>query len=69
MKNKISNTVNHVRTESTTGSVPLKKGDLKIPQKFTGKYLCWGFFFSKLAGVKPATFSKTDPGTGDFGKR
>ena len=36
----------------------MKKGILKNFAKFTGKHLCQGLFFSKVAGLRPATLLK-----------
>ena len=35
-----------------------KKGVYKNLSKFTGKYLCQGFFFKKVAGLRPGTLLK-----------
>ena len=35
-----------------------QKPVLKYFAKFTGRYLCWSFFFKKVAGLTPATFLK-----------
>ena len=35
-----------------------KKGVLRNFTKFTGKHLCQGLFFNKVAGLRPATSSK-----------
>ena len=40
-----------------------KKGVLRNFTKFTGKQLCQGLFFNKVAGLKP---DKRDSGTGVF---
>ena len=36
----------------------VKKGVLENFSKFTGKHLCQGLFFNKVAGLRPATLSK-----------
>ena len=36
----------------------MKKGVLRNFTKFTGKYLCQGLFFNKVAGLRPATLLK-----------
>ena len=35
-----------------------EKGVLRIFAKFTGKHLCQGLFFNKVAGLRPATLLK-----------
>ena len=35
-----------------------KKGVLRNFAKFTGKHLCQGLFFNKVAGLRPATLLK-----------
>ena len=44
--------------EAATGSVLLKKVVLRNFEKFTGKRLCQSLFFSKVAGLRPATLLK-----------
>ena len=36
----------------------MKKNFLRNFAKFTGKHLCQGLFFSKVAGLRPTTLSK-----------
>ena len=38
-----------------------KKGVLRNFVKFTGKHLCQGLFFNKVAGLRPATLFKKRP--------
>ena len=38
-----------------------KKGVLRNFTKFTGKHLCQGLFFNKVAGLRPATLLKKRP--------
>ena len=38
----------------------MKKGVLKNFAKFTGKHLCWSFFFNKTAGRRSVTLSKKE---------
>ena len=40
---------------SSRPEVFCKKGVLRNFAKFTGKYLCQGLFFNKVAGLRPAT--------------
>ena len=42
-----------VRTRSTRPDVFCKVGVLRNFSKFTGKHLCQGFFFNKVAGLRP----------------
>ena len=44
---------------SSRPEVFCKKGILKNFTKFTGKHLCQSLFFNKVAGLRPATLSKT----------
>ena len=44
----------------------LKIDFLKNFAKFTGKHLPQIVFFNKVAGPRPATLLKIDPGTGVF---
>ena len=44
----------------------MKIGGLRNFTKFTGKHLCQSLFFNKVAGLRPATLFKKDPGTGVF---
>ena len=39
----------------------MKNSILKNFSKFTGKDLCQGLFFNKVAGLRPATFLKKRP--------
>ena len=43
-----------------------KKGVLENFAKFTGKHLCQGLFFNKVAGLRPTTLLKRDSRTGVF---
>ena len=43
--------------EAATGGVP-QKGFCKHFKIFTGKHLCWGLFFNKVAGHQPCKFIK-----------
>ena len=43
-----------------------KKGVLRNFIKFTEKHLCQSLFVNKVAGLRPATLSKRDSGTGIF---
>ena len=43
-----------------------KKVVLENFLKFSGKYQFQGFFFNKVAGLRPATLLKRDSGTGAF---
>ena len=44
--------------EAATGGVP-QKGFCKHFKIFTGKHLCWGLFFNKVAGHHSCNFIKT----------
>ena len=44
----------------------MKKAVLRNFGKLTGKHLCQGLFFNKVAGLRPATLLKKDSGTGAF---
>ena len=44
----------------------IKKGVLKTFAKFTEKHLCHNLVFNKVAGLRPGTFVKRDPGTSAF---
>ena len=39
----------------------MKKDVFKNFASFTGKYLCWSFFFNKVAGQDPASSLKETP--------
>ena len=39
----------------------LRKGELRNFAKFTGKHLCQGLIFNKVAGFRPATLFKKRP--------
>ena len=41
----------------------MKKAILKNFSKFTGKHLCWSFFFNKVADLRPATLLKKETPT------
>ena len=43
---------------SSCPEVFCKRGVIKNFAKFTGKYLCQSLFFSKVAGLRPATLLK-----------
>ena len=43
------------KKEFFTFSTPVKKGVLKNFSKFTGKHMCQGLFFNKVAGLRTAT--------------
>ena len=45
-------------SEAATGGVP-QKVFFKHFNIFTGKHLCWGLFFNKVAGHQPCDFIKT----------
>ena len=45
-------------TEAVVQRCSVKKGVLKNFGKFTGKHLCQGAFFNKIAGMSPATLLK-----------
>ena len=51
---------------SSRPEVFCKKGIPKNFPKFTGKHLCQSLFFTKVAGLTPATLLKRDSGTGVF---
>ena len=51
---------------SSHGRCSVLRGVLKIFAKFTGKHLCQSLFLNKFAGLRPATLSKRDSGTGVF---
>ena len=42
------------------------KGVLENFTKFTGKHLCWGLFFNKVAGLGPESLLKKHSNTGAF---
>ena len=44
----------------------LKKGVLRNFAKSTGKHICQGLFFNKVAGLRPATLVEKELGTGVF---
>ena len=44
--------------EAVAQRCSVKKMSLKNLQKFTGKYLCWGLFFNKVAVLRSAILSK-----------
>ena len=48
--------VDHFRSSHWACSVG--KGVLRNFAKFTGKHLCQGLFFNKVAGLRPATLLK-----------
>ena len=43
-----------------------KKGVLRNFAKFTGKNVCQGLFFNKVAGLRPAVLFRRVSGTGVF---
>ena len=49
------------KTRSSRLEVICRKSALKNFTKFTGKQLCWGLFFDKVAGRKPPTLFKKTP--------
>ena len=46
-------------SEAATGGVPQKVFFFKHFKIFTGKHLCWGLFFNKVAGHQSSNFIKT----------
>ena len=55
---------NAVQKQSPRGV--LQKGVLRDSANFIGKHLRQSFFFNKSAGLRPATYLKSDSGTGVF---
>ena len=45
-------------TNSSHRRWSVRKGVLRNFAKFTGKHLCQGLFFNKVAGLRPATLFK-----------
>ena len=45
-------------TRSSHQRCSVRKGVLRYFAKFTGKHLCQGLFFNKVAGLRPATLLK-----------
>ena len=53
---------NFALLRSSRAQMFFKTGVLKDFVKFTGKKQCQSLFFNKVAGLRPATFLKTDSG-------
>ena len=53
-----SQSLNAIKQRSSRPEVFCKNGVLRNFAKFTGKHLCQSFFFSKTAGLRPATLLK-----------
>ena len=51
---------------SSRPEVFCKNGALRNFTTFTGKHLCQGLFFNKVAGFRPELYQKRDLGTGVF---
>ena len=54
----IWNWVIFLQYQKQSPDVFCKKGVLRNFSKFTGKHLCQGLFFNKVAGLRPATILK-----------
>ena len=52
-----------IKVKKTHGNIKMlyKIFVLKNFAKFTGKQLCWGLFFNKVEGLRPATLLKKTP--------
>ena len=57
---KIITQKQHVKFRSSRPKVFSKKGVLRNFTKFTGKHLCQGLFFNKVAGLRPSKLLKKE---------
>ena len=55
---KADSEINVFFIEAVLRRCSVKKGVLRDFAKFTGKHLCQGLFFNKIAGHRPATLLK-----------